>query len=111
METIMSILPIILYILGGILLVVLIILSIKLIHTIDRMNKVVDDVEVKVKSLNGFFSAVDFITDTLSGLSDRIVDVITSSISNLFTKKRRKKSKEKEKLEDEEYGKENRWIG
>lgn len=102
METIMSILPIILYILGGILLVVLIILSIKLIHTIDRMNKVVDDVEVKVKSLNGFFSAVDFITDTLSGLSDRIVDVITSSISNLFTKKRRKKSKEKEKLEDEE---------
>lgn len=102
METIMSILPIILYILGGILLVVLIILSIKLIHTIDRMNKVVDDVEVKVKSLNGFFSAVDFITDTLSGLSDRIVDVITSSISNLFTKKRTKKSKEKEKLEDEE---------
>lgn len=102
METIMSILPIILYILGGILLVVLIILSIKLIHTIDRMNKVVDDVEVKVKSLNGFFSAVDFITDTLSGLSDRIVDVITSSISNLFTKKRRKKSKEKEELEDEE---------
>lgn len=102
METIMSILPIILYILGGILLVVLIILSIKLIHTINRMNKVVDDVEVKVKSLNGFFSAVDFITDTLSGLSDRIVDVITSSISNLFTKKRRKKSKEKEELEDEE---------
>lgn len=102
METLMSILPIILYILGGILLVVLIILSIKLIHTINRMNKVVDDVEVKVKSLNGFFSAVDFITDTLSGLSDRIVDVITSSISNLFTKKRRKKSKEKEELEDEE---------
>ncbi len=102
MEAMMSILPIILYILGGILLVVLIILSIKLIHTINRMNKVVDDVEVKVKSLNGFFSAVDFITDTLSGLSDRIVDVITSSISNLFTRKRRKKSKEKEELEDEE---------
>ncbi len=102
METMMSILPIILYILGGILLVVLIILSIKLIHTINRMNKVVDDVEVKVKSLNGFFSAVDFITDTLSGLSDRIVDVITSSISNLFTRKKRKKSKKKEELEDEE---------
>ncbi len=101
METLMSILPIILYILGGILLVTLIILSIKLIKTINRMNKVVDDVEVKVKSLNGFFSAVDFITDTLSGLSDRIVEAITNSISNFFTRKKSKKAREKEELEDE----------
>lgn len=103
METLMSILPIILYILGGILLVTLIILSIKLIKTINRMNKVVDDVEVKVKSLNGFFSAVDFMTDALSGLSDRIVEVITTSISNFFTKKKLKREKKKEEeLEDEE---------
>lgn len=101
METLMSILPIILYILGGILLVILIILSIKLINTINRMNKVVDDVEVKVKSMNGFFSAVDFITDTLSGLSDRIVDAITSSISNFFVKKKEKRKKKKEEKEDE----------
>ena len=101
METLMSILPIILYILGGILWISLIILSIKLIKTINRMNKVVDDVEVKVKSLSKFFSAVDFITDTLSGLSDRIVEAITNSITNFFTKKRAKKKKEKEELEDE----------
>ncbi len=101
MEELMSILPIILYILGGILLITLIILSIKLIKTINRMNKVVDDVEVKVKSLNGFFSAVDFITDTLSGLSDRIVEAITHSISNFFTKKKISKKKKEEETDEE----------
>ena len=68
------------------------------------MNKVVDDVEVKVKSLDGFFGAVDFITDALSGLSDKIVDVISSSISNVFKKRKaaKKKAKKVEKILEEE---------
>ena len=49
------ILPIILYILGSILLVVLIILGIKLIITMNKIEKVVDDVNIKVNKLNNLF--------------------------------------------------------
>ena len=43
--TINDVLPVILYILGSILLVVLIILGIKLIQTIDRANVLLDDLD------------------------------------------------------------------
>ena len=54
------ILPIILYILGSILLVVLIILGIKLIITMNKIEKVVDDVNIKVNKLNNLFNIIVF---------------------------------------------------
>ena len=53
-------LPIVLYILGSILLVVLIILGVKLIITMNKIENVVDDINTKVKTLDGFFSVIDF---------------------------------------------------
>ena len=82
METLSTVMPIILYILTSVLVLVLIILSIKLIYTIDKVNDIVDDVDRKVKSLNGFFNVIDMITDKVSLLSDKTVDLI----SNFFTK-------------------------
>ncbi len=87
----MQVLPIILYSLGIILLVVLIILSIKLIHTVDKTNKILDDVYNKTRSLNGLFNAIDRATDTLSSLSDSLVGLITSTIGRIFPKRRKKK--------------------
>ena len=98
MDTLLDVLPIILYSLGIILLVVLIILSIKLIHTIDKTNKILDDAYNKTKSLNGIFNAIDKVTDALSNISDSLVGAITTGLNKVFV---RKKKKKEEDLEDE----------
>ena len=96
MEFLMEFLPIILYSSTIILVIVFIVLGIKLIHTIDRANEVLDDVDKKVKSLNGLFNVIDGVTDTLSVLSDTVVSTVTGFIGKIVPKKRKK-----ERLEDE----------
>lgn len=98
--TLNEILPIILYILGSILLGILIVLGIKLINVMNKMEQVVDDINTKVSSLNGVFSIIDATTDKLSLLSDRMVDGISLIIRKLFAKKK-KKDKEKENDDNE----------
>ena len=73
-------------ILGSILIVALIVLVVKLIFTVDRVNKMLDDVEVKVSKLDKMFDIVDVITDNMSLLSDKIVDTISNLIRKLFNK-------------------------
>ena len=87
-------LTVVLYVLGSILLVVLIILGIKLIKTMNKIEVVVDDITKKVKTLDGFFSLVDMTTDKLALLSDRVVDVTSSLIKRIF--KRKENSEENE---------------
>ena len=84
----MEILPIILYVLGSILLVILIILGIKLIIAMDKIQTTVDNINTKVESLNGFFSIIDFTTDKLAMLSDKVVDSITAVIKKVFNRKK-----------------------
>lgn len=91
----MEVLPIILYILGSILLVVLIILGIKLIITMNKIDNVVDDISGKMASLNGVFSVIDFTTDKLAMISDKAIDGITSLIRKIFNRKK------EEEYEDE----------
>ena len=98
--TLNEVLPIILYLLGSILLGILIVLGIKLINVMNKMEKVVDDINTKVSSLNGVFSIIDATTDRLALLSDRMVDGISLIIRKLFAKKN-KKSKEKENDDNE----------
>lgn len=81
---------ILLYVLGSILLIVLIILGIKLINTMNKIELVVDDVNNKVRSLDGLFSVVDMTTDKLALLSDRLVDGITLLIKRIFKPRDRK---------------------
>ena len=82
-----DVLTIILYVLGSILLVVLIVLGIKLIITMNKIENVVDDINNKVKTLNGFFSIIDMTTDKLALLSDKFVDTVTSLIKRMFKRK------------------------
>ena len=82
-----DVLTIILYVLGSILLVVLIVLGIKLIITMNKIENVVDDINNKVKTLNGFFSIIDMTTDKLALLSDKFVDTVTSLIKRIFKRK------------------------
>ena len=84
----MDVLPIILYILGSILLIVLIVLGIKLIVTMDKIQNTVDNINVKLNSLNGFFSVIDFATNKLATINDKVVDTITTLIKKIFYRKK-----------------------
>ena len=87
----LSFLPIIIYILLIIILIIGIILGIKSIITINKVEKVVDDVNEKVESLNGLFHVVDFTTDKIVMLTDKVVDGLSGFASRLFFKNKRKK--------------------
>ena len=87
MNNMMDVLPVVLYVLGSILLVVLIILGIKLIITMNKIEDIIDDVNGKIKSLNGLFSIIDYTTDMLASFSDKFVDKISSLIRKIFVRK------------------------
>lgn len=91
MDFLMMILPVILYVLGIVLVAILIILGVKLMYTIDKTNQILDDIENKSRSLNGVFEIVDSVTDSLSIISDTVVDGLVGLISKIFKRKRKEK--------------------
>ena len=94
-----QLLLIILYLLGSILLVVLIILGIKLIDTMNKIQNVVDDINKKVDSFDGLFSIIDNTTDKLALLSDKMVDGVTFLLKKIFKPRKRK---EEDDLDEQE---------
>lgn len=93
-------LQMLLYVLGAGLLVALIVLVIKLIYTITRVNSILDNLEVKIKSIDKAFGFVDRIVDSLSLVSDKLVDGITLGLSKIFSHKNEKKNINKKKEEE-----------
>lgn len=91
MEFLSTVMPIILCALTSILVIILIVLSIKLINTLDKVNKIADDVSKKIESLNGFFNIIDMITDKVSMISDKVVDGVSMIFSKIFSKRKNRK--------------------
>ena len=102
MDFLSTFLPIIIYLLLICLLIVGIILGLRLIRTLNRVDKVVDDVNNKVKTLDSFFSIVDFTTDKISAMSDWVVEALSSLFTRTFRRRKRKKIEENLESEDEE---------
>ncbi len=96
----MDVLPIILYVLGAVLLVALIVLTIKLIYTVERVNVLLDGVERKMKTVDKIFGAVDNMADAFAALSDKVVDGIAGIINKVFGGRRKKRNKDLEMEED-----------
>ena len=94
-----QLLLIILYLLGSILLVVLLILGIKVITTMNKIQNVVDDINKKVDSFDGLFSIIDNTTDKLALLSDKMVDGVTFLLKKIFKPRKRK---EEDDLDEQE---------
>lgn len=94
MEMFNEVLPVILYLSLTILVIVLIIFVIRLIKTLGKVDKVVDDVNRKVTKLDGVFNIIDTTTDTLALFSDKITDFAVTKIGNLFTKKNKQKEED-----------------
>jgi len=87
-------LPIIIYILVIIILLVGIVLGIKFIITLGKVEKVVDNVSTKVKALDGIFNIIDSTTDKIVLVTDKVLDGLTSVIAKIFFS-----SKKEEKVE------------
>ena len=85
-----SFLLVIVCLLSSILLVVLIVLGIKLINTVNKFDSVLDEVNIKLKKVDGVFDVMDTITDSVSLVSDKLVDTVAFLIRKIFQKKNRK---------------------
>lgn len=94
-----DVLSIVLYILGALLLLVLIALGIKLIFTVDKTNRLLDDIQGKSKSLDGLFKGIDKFTDGMNRVSTTVVSSLLGVFSSLF----KKKKANNDLLEDEDY--------
>lgn len=87
-------LPIVIYFLLIILLIIGIILGIRAIQTLNKVDRVVEDVNDKVQSLNGFFNIIDFTTDKIVSITDKVVDGISGLIGNVFKRRHVEKDEE-----------------
>ncbi len=99
MSFLLDFLPIIIYVLLIIILMIGIVLAIKCLIALDKVEKVVDNVNDKVKALDGLFHIIDTTTDKIVLVTDKVVEGVTSMISNVFTGKKKNK-KEISKKED-----------
>ena len=96
-----SYLQFLLYVLGIVLIGTLIVLVIKLIYSINRVNTILDNVERKMKTVDKAFGAVDRLVDSFSFATDKIVDGMSNAISKIFSHKK-KKNGIKNELEKED---------
>lgn len=94
MEVLSELLPIIIYALLIVLLIVCIIIGYKVIVTMNHIEKIVDDVDQKVKSFNKFFKILNFTTDKIAAFSDSIISRVSSLVISLFNGRSKKNGKE-----------------
>lgn len=87
-------LPLFVYLALFVLLIVLIVLTIKLVSIINKLNVVVDDVNKKVKSLDGIFGVIDFATDKITLVTNKFVDKLSNVVIGFKNKKYNKKEEE-----------------
>lgn len=86
MEMLAEVLPIVIDVLLVVLLTVLIIIGIKVIKVMDKVKLIINDVEGKLATLNGFFSILDLVNTKVALLSDKVVGWAETLISKLFRK-------------------------
>lgn len=98
MEILQSLLPVILYSLGIVLVIVLIILGIRSIQMVTKINIILDETKDKLDSLNSFFNIMDTINDKMSAITDTMISAVTSMITSIFKRRKNKK----EEIEDYE---------
>jgi len=87
-------LPIIIYLLLIILIIVLIIVLMKSYYTLNKVNKLIDNVNDKVGSLGNVLNILDNATDTFSLMSDKMVGLVVSGVQKIFKKRGEKEEDE-----------------
>lgn len=78
------------------LVIIFMVLGIKLIKTLKKVDAVIDDVNGKMDKVNGVFDIIDKTTDYASSISDKIINTISGFINVLLKKKKGKDNDEQE---------------
>ncbi len=89
-ESLNAVLPIFIYILLIAMLVIGIILGIKLIITVDKVNVILDDVNEKISALDNVFRIISGVSDKFNLLSSKLTDMIVSLVSKIGNFRKRK---------------------
>lgn len=76
----------VLLVLSCVLVVLITVVCIKLIGTTNRVNRILDDVEGKLQSVNGVFSVVDNVSAAISSFGNKITTGTLSFIDKIFNK-------------------------
>ena len=76
-------------VLNAILPVLLIILGIRMIQILDKVDRVVDNVEEKVNSFNGFFEVLDKTGYGISVIGDKVINLFSSMIAKIFNRNKK----------------------
>lgn len=82
-----EVLPVILYILGSVLLVALIVLTVQLIITTHKIDKIVDNITVKVHTLDNLFNVIGVVSGKVSAVTDKVIDTAALLIEKIFKRK------------------------
>ena len=90
MEFLLQFLPIVIYFLLIIIIVVGIVLGIKLIITIDKVLKIVDDINDKVERVTPLFDALGLISDKFNSVLATVVGAVEGLIGKMFFRNKNK---------------------
>ena len=85
MDYLTHILPIIIYMLLIIFLVICIVIGLKIIKTMNKVDGIVDNVEGKVNSLNGLFNIIDKTSLKLNGIFEKSSDLVTKIVDKVLS--------------------------
>lgn len=91
-----EVLPIMLFIFLIVLVIICIILGIKLINTLNKVDVLITDVNSKMNKVDGIFTLIDKTTDYASGISDKLINSINSLLGLIFKRKNRKEDNDEE---------------
>ena len=72
-----------------ILIIVTIVAMLNLIKSLKRVNRILDDVDIKVRKLDGLFDIIDNTTDVINTFSDKIANGISNGITWLVNRKKK----------------------
>ena len=89
MEFLNLFLPIVLYILAIVLIVILIIIGIRFLAILDTIDRIADDIEEKVSSLDGAIAIINKTVNGIADFKDSVVYNLTSRVSKIFKRKKK----------------------
>ncbi|MGI6329752.1 MAG: hypothetical protein ACOXZR_02710 [Bacilli bacterium] len=96
MPQLLDILIVVLHSLGIVLVTILIIISYRTLKIVNQIEAMIQDVDNKIKTLNGFFSALNKSSNFMKLLSDKIISFLEGIIQKIFKKKYNNNKEEEE---------------
>ena len=71
-----------------VLVIIFIIVGIRLIKTLKKVDNVIEDVNGKMNKVDGVFDIIDKTTDYAASISDKVIGAISSFVNVLLRKKK-----------------------